>query len=313
MLKSIKIFITLGLIIFALLLHTAESSTGGDIKIMTTILPLADFAQAVCGRYGTVEMLLPPGAEVHTWNPRPSDIIKLADTDLFIYIGADLEPWVKDILESVKNPRLRIIEAAKNILQATPHEEHAHTDEEHESAHTSGLDPHIWLDFSYDLKIIDVIQENLIEILPEQKKDFAANAMVYKNKLRDLDRRYRETLQFCTNRTLVIGGHAAFGYLAQRYQLRQIALYGLSPDAKPSPRQLLEVIKTAKQYAIEVIFFEAYVATELSDVLAAEIGARTSVLNPGANLTKKELEQGITFLALMERNLENLKNGLSCR
>jgi len=311
--NQLKIYFFICMIFISPLVNSAETSQQDRIKIITSILPLADFAHAVCGRYGKVEMLLPPGADVHTWTPRPSDIMKLTNADLFIYIGADLEPWVYDILKSIKNPDLRIIEASRDMLLAAKTEDHLHADEKHESSHASIYDPHIWLDFEHDLTIIELIEDNLTQILPENGSEFKANAEEYKEKLRELDLKYRNSLDKCPKRVLFMGGHAAFGYLAQRYQLRQISLYGLSPDARPSPKKLLEVVKTAKEHAIEVVFFEANVSPALAEVLAAEVGARTSVLNPGANLTKKEREQGITFIEIMESNLERIKNGLSCK
>jgi len=110
-----------------------------------------------------------------------------------------------------------------------------------------------------------------------------------------------------------LGGHSAFGYLARRYNLKQIALYGLSPDSKPSPRQLVEIVELAKKHKIKIIYFEKYISHELARVIAQEVGAKTLVLNPAANLSRKELESGVTFFDIMERNLKNLKNGLLCQ
>lgn len=95
--------------------------------------------------------------------------------------------------------------------------------------------------------------------------------------------------------------------------MHQISLYGLSPDSKPTPKQLVEVVELARKHKIKVIFFEIYVSNELAEVIAREVGARTMVLNPGANLTEDQLKSGITFFDIMELNLENLRNGLVCK
>jgi zinc transport system substrate-binding protein len=276
------------------------------IKVMTSIFPLKEFARAVAGEWGDAELLLPPGAEIHAWQPKPSDLVKLSAADVFVYIGAQLEPWAEDILRSVKNPDLHVIEASRG-LTLIDHEEKG---EDHE--HGVG-DPHIWLDFANDKKIVDRIAEVLSRIDPDRRNIFLENAQAYKQKLDVLDEKYRKGLDRCDQKTIVLGGHAAFGYLARRYNLSQISLYGLSPDSRPTPRQLIDVIDFIKKKEIGTIFFEINVSSELARVIAEETGAKTLVLNPGASLPRKQDQSRITFFSIMEKNLENLRNGLGCR
>jgi zinc transport system substrate-binding protein len=284
------------------------------IKIMTSIFPLREFAHAVVGDWGEVELLLPPGAEIHAWQPRPSDLVKLSSADVFVFIGAELEPWADDILRSVKNPGLHVVEASKGLSLIDHEEEGEEHRQDSEDMHKHGeLDPHIWLDFSYDQKIIDKIAEVLSGIAPDRRAAFRKNADIYKQKLDVLDKMYRENLDRCDQKTIVLGGHAAFGYLARRYRLSQISLYGLSPDSKPTPHQLVDVIELVKERGISAIFFEINVSSELARVIAEETGAKTLVLNPGASLPRKQDRSSITFISIMEKNLENLKNGLRCR
>ena len=291
--------------------HLGSSS---KIKLVTSVFPLMEFARAVCGERGEVSLLVPPGAEIHTWQPRPSDIVKLSSADLFIFIGSNMEPWLQDILDGVENPNLRTLESSREISlikrdsTGGGHQDEAEHPHEHET-----MDPHIWLDFQVDQVIVDRIAAVLSEMDPGGASVFEKNASVYKENLRNLDRKYKESLAECTHRVFILGGHAAFGYLARRYGLRQISLYGVSPDSKPTPKKLIEVVELTKTYGIKVIFFEASVSDKLARVLARETGARTLVLNPGANLTREEMKLGKTFFDIMEENLENLKDGLGCR
>lgn len=279
-----------------------------QLKIITSVFPLQEFAMAVAGERGEVDLLLPPGAEIHTWKPRASDIIKLSSADLFMYIGASLEPWLNDILSSVTAANLRILEASQGLSlisqSGNEHDQHEHKKKID--------DPHIWLDFEYDQMIVDRIEEVLSEIDPEGESLFKKNAAIYKKKLQELDQKYREGFQNCLRRTFILGGHAAFAYIAERYSLKQISLYGLSPDSKPTPKHLVEVIELAKKYETKVIYFESYVSDELAKVMAKEVGAKTLVLNSGANITKEQMKLGVTFLEIMKNNLENLKDGLVC-
>ena len=291
-----------------------QSKQISQLKIMTSIFPLKEFAQAVSGDWGSVDLLIPPGAEIHTWQPKPSDLVKLSSADVFIYIGAELEPWVDDILRSIKNPDLRVVEASKGVPLLRNEGTSVHHDPHPSHEHRNGApDPHIWLDFENDKKIIDKIIEVLSEMDPNRKEIFQINAEIYKQKLHALDERYRKGLDRCDQKTIVLGGHAAFGYLARRYKLSQVSLYGLSPDSKPTPRQLIDVIQFVKDNKIEAIFFEVDISSELAQVIADETGAKTLVLNPGASLSRKQENFGITFLNIMENNLESLKNGLRCR
>jgi len=280
------------------------------IKIMTTIFPLQEFTQAVSGDWGTVDLLIPPGAEIHTWQPKPSDLMELSSADVFIYIGAQLEPWVEDILRSIRNPDLRVVEASEGLtlLRNEGGDDHDHHQHEH-----GAPDPHVWLDFVNDEKIIDRIEGILSQIDPNKQAVFQNNAHAYKRKLRALDDKYRKSLENCEQKTIVLGGHAAFGYLAKRYRLSQISLYGLSPDSKPTPRKLIEVIEIVKKSGSKAIFFEVNFSNELAHVIAKETGTKTLVLNPGASLSKEQINSGITFLCIMEQNLESLKDGLRCR
>ncbi|HOC39409.1 MAG TPA: zinc ABC transporter substrate-binding protein, partial [Thermodesulfobacteriota bacterium] len=110
-----------------------------------------------------------------------------------------------------------------------------------------------------------------------------------------------------------VGGHAAFAYLAERYGLQQIPLYGLSPNAEPSPKKMAELIDTAKRHQVKVIYFEQLVSDRLAKVIAREVGAETLALNNGANLTKEDIRAGTTFIHIMESNLEHLRYGLECQ
>ncbi len=307
--KIFLFFLRFFLILVIFGFQAQDLDAAKKIRVVTSVFPLLEFAGGVSGERGEVSLLLPPGAEIHTWQPRPSDIIRLSSADLFNYIGADLEPWLHDLLRSVRNPSLRVLEASRGITlideEGIVHNAHEHNHEVQ--------DPHIWLDFKNDQRIVDKIAAVLSEMDPEGSLVFKRNAFIYKEKLKILDQKFKDGLMDCVHRTIILAGHGAFGYIARSYNLRQISLYGLSPDSRPTPKKLIAVVELAKKYRIKVIFFEIRVRDELAKVLAEEVGARTLVLNPGANLTKEQLKSGKTFFDIMEANLENLKDGLDCK
>jgi len=305
----------LGRVISAVLLAAALAGAapvpGKKLKILATVFPLKEFAATIAGDRGEAALLLPSGAGVHTWQPRPGDIARLAECDLLLYIGSGLEPWLPGLLKAFPPGRVRTFEAAAGLAVAGAHEDGAEeAGEEHEHG---PLDPHVWLDFELDRRIVGRLADELTKLDPEGGPVFAANAGRLDARLKDLDARFRDGLSACRGRDLLLAGHGAFGYLARRYGLVQTALYGLSPDAQPKPRDLMRAIEFCRAKGIKTVYFENSVPADLSRTLAREIGGRVLVLHAGHNLSRDEQDRGIGFFELMDENLANLRAGLDCR
>jgi len=298
-------------IVLAVLLSVsaAPAAAPAKVRILATVFPLKEFAAEVAGGRGEVSLLLPPGAGVHTWQPRPGDIARLSECDLLLFIGSGLEPWLPDLLRAFPKGRIRTLEAASGL--AVPGDE---AGEEHAEGHDHGaLDPHVWLDFDLDVRIVERIAGELTRIDPAGGPEYAANAERLAARLQRLDADFREGLAGCRGRELVLAGHAAFGYMARRYGLVQAALYGLSPDAQPKPRDLMKAVDLCRARGIRTVFFENSVPPDLSQTLAREIGGRVLVLQAGHNLTREQQARGTGFFDLMREDLAALKDGLGCR
>ena len=280
------------------------------VRVMATVFPLREFAAAVAGDRGEAELLLPPGAGVHTWQPRPGDIGRLAACDLLVYIGANLEPWLPGLLKALPGGKIRALEvtAGLSLLEAVADDDHGHGKGAREQ-----LDPHVWLDFELDARIVRKIADELSRIDPAGRPEFTENADRLTVRLQELDVKFRDGLAACRGRDIVLAGHGAFGYLARRYGLVQTALYGLSPDAQPRPLDLMKAVDFCRQKGVRTIFFENSVSPDLSRTLAREIGGRVLVLHAGHNLTRDEQDRGVGFFDLMEENLNSLRDGLGCR
>jgi len=287
---------------------TAAAAAPAKLRVLATVLPLKEFAAEVAGDRAEVSLLLPPGAGVHTWQPRPGDIARLAECDLLLFIGSGLEPWLPGLLKAFPPGRVRTLEAAAGLGLPGPgggggEEAHGH----------GALDPHVWLDFELDQRIVERIAAELGRLDPAGEALFTANAARLAGRLRGLDAAYRRGLDGCRGRTVVLAGHGAFGYLARRYGLVQMSLYGLSPDAQPRPRDLMAAVDFCRAEGITTVFFENSVAPDLSRTLAREIGGRVFVLHSGHNVTREQQAGGASFFGLMEENLAALRDGLGCR
>ena len=310
--KVLRSVIILGIGLWGVMLGPSPSMAKSPSKnqVMTSIFPLQEFAKAVGGYRAEVQMLFKPGAEVHTSELKPSDVAKISSADIFIFIGPSMEPWADKVQRAVQGKNLIVMEAAGGL----PLMDADHEDEGKEShSHRHEMDPHIWLDFSLNLKIVDSILSAFLKKDPNQVGYYQKNAQAYKANLIELDKRYQESLASCRHGQIILGGHAAFGYLARRYGLEQVALSGVSPHAEVTPRRMAEIVDYIKKSGVEYIFAEEMVHTKTSQVLAKEAGVRTLILNPGGNLTTEQARQKMTFIDLMERNLQTLQLGLGCR
>lgn len=268
------------------------------VRVVTSFYPLYEAARQVGGERATVRSLIPAGTEPHEFEPTPRDTAVLLNSRMVVYNGAGFEPWLDRLQPQLKQNGVVIVEAAKGIdlLQMS--------DEDDPSRNVP--DPHIWLDPFLMQRVVTAVRDAYIQVDPAGRASYEANAAAYNAKLDDLDRKYREELQGYTKRTFITS-HAAFSYLAKRYDLEQVAIAGLSPIDEPNPRQLVEVTRLARERGIKVIFFETMVSPQLAQTIAREVGASTMVLNPLEGLTENELRAGKDYIAVMEENLANLK------
>ena len=164
-------------------------------------------------------------------------------------------------------------------------------------------DPHVWLDPLLYARIVGRVGTALQRV---------ARTAAPIARLRALDREYRNGLAHCARHEIVTS-HAAFGYLAQRYGLRQVAITGLTPESEPTARQLGQVVGLVRRTHATTVFFETLVSPRLADTVAREVGARTAVLDPIEGLTPSEQSHGDTYFTVMRRNLAALRKALSCR
>jgi zinc transport system substrate-binding protein len=275
------------------------------IKIVTTLFPLYDFAKNIGQDKVEVMLLLPPGAQAHSFEPKPSDIARINQADIFIYTGRFMEPWVEGIIKGISNKNLTIIDSSIGIkmIPAVFHD----LDEP-----VGSLDPHIWLDFDND----KVITNNIVQALAKKDRvnadNYLKNADIYHKNLSLLDEQYKKTLSNCNKREIIYGGHYTFGYLAKRYNLKYLAAQGISPDAEPTAQDLISLVQQIKKDNIKYIFYEEIDSSKIAETLSNETQTKILPLNTAHNISKNDFERQTSFLSIMKQNLENLKIGLEC-
>lgn len=296
-----------------------ESISSGRLRVVTTLFPLYDFTRNIAGDQAEVSLILPPGMESHSFEPKPDDIIRVNKADLFVYTNRYMEPWAADIIAGLDTRRTLVVDSSRGARLLKAGRDDGHGDEGHNhgegvgARHGEGMDPHLWLDFANARTMVDNILAGLVARDPAHRDFYSANAAAYKAKLADLDERYRKGLADCGKRVFLHGGHFAFGYLANRYGLRYESAYAVTADAEPSPARLAELIRDIRANGLRYIYAEELVEPRVADTIARETGARVLRLNGAHNIGRDDLAAGATFLSLMEQNLENLRIGLQCR
>jgi zinc transport system substrate-binding protein len=304
----IIIILALGALVFMVATRNskpAEKAGPHKIKIATTLFPLYDFAKNIGKTKVEVSLILPPGIEAHSFEPKPSDLVRVNEADVFIYTGKFMEPWAEDIVKGVTNKNLIIVDASKGTKMIP-----GVFREAHEPA--GSLDPHIWLDLDNAKIMVNNILHALETKDPANRDIYKKNSDDYCKKLTDLDSSFKTALADCKGKEIVYGGHYAFGYLAHRYALKYLAAQGFSPDAEPTARDLSMLVEQIRKDNIKYVFFEELTSPKIAETIANETNTKLLLLNAAHNVTKEQFVQGTSFLAIMRSNLDNLKVGLGC-
>jgi zinc transport system substrate-binding protein len=277
--------------VLVLVLGTGCAGDESDQRptVVAAFYPLAWAAEQIGGDSIDVVNLTPPGAEPHDVELTPRDVEKIQNADLVLYLGSGFQPALEHAVEGRSGPSLDLLEGQK-LMKGADDEQGAY-------------DPHVWLDPSRFAAMATLIGAQL-------HREPAAARLVAK--LEALDSEFADGLAHCRRHELVTS-HAAFGYLAKRYGLKQLALTGLSPEAEPSPRDVEALVDEVKRTDATTVFFETLVSSKLADTVAREAGAKTAVLDPLEGLTEDEVAAGEDYFSVMRSNLAILRAALQCR
>lgn len=285
-----------------------RSSSNGQHKILvvTTLFPLYDMAKHIGGEKAEVSLLLPPGVEPHSFEPRPSDIVQISKADIFIYTGKFMEPWAEDIVKRAANKNLIVIDSSKGVKMVPA--------DFHDADEPAGsLDPHIWLDFDNAKTMVGNIVKALQTKDSEDSGYYEQKGEDYSNKLTEMDSSFKKTFAACKDKEIIYGGHYAFGYFARRYGLKYIAAQGISPDAEPTAKGMADLVNQIRKDKIKYIFYEELTSPKIAETLADETHVKLLLLNAAHNVTREQLDQGVSFFDILKHDLDNLKVGLECR
>ena len=308
---------------------SGEDTKDKKIKIVTTIFPEYDWVMQILGDKADkadVTMLLDKGVDLHSYQPSTADIAKISEADVFIYVGGESDEWVEDVLKKKKNKDLVAInlmdemkdskkaEEVKEGMQPEKEDEDEGDGHHHENAEEVEYDEHVWL----SLKNAKIFTKKIADVLSEVDKDnaktYQTNYKSYAKKLDDLDKKYAEAVASAKNKTLVFGDRFPFRYLVNDYGLDYYAAFvGCSAESEASFETVTFLAKKIDELGLgNVLTIEGKNHKIAKTVVDNTKNKDQKVLTMDSmqSTTAKDVKDGATYLGIMEKNLEVLKEAL---
>jgi zinc transport system substrate-binding protein len=299
----------------------ASDANAGDkkVSVVATIFPPYDFTRAIAGGKAGVSMLLLPGAETHSFEPTPQDILKIQNCDVFICAGGESDDWVEGILDGVDTSKMKII-TMMDCVEAVPEEivegmqeeeeEHAGGGAEHEEE--GEYDEHVWTSPRNAKLIVRKISETLCEVDAAGAETYKANTAAYLARLDELDGKFKAVVDNAARKTIVFGDRFPFRYFADAYGLDYFAAFpGCATETEASPATVKFLIDKINAEKIPVVFHLEMSNEKMADTISEATGAKVLLLHACHNISQADFSSGKTYIGLMTANVEALKEALN--
>lgn len=271
------------------------------ISIVTTLFPQYDFAREIMGDDSQIKLLLTPGTESHSYEPTAADIIAINKADVFIYTGPEMEVWAATVLDSLDSD-VTVIDLSQYVTLEK--EEHEHEEEEHD------YDPHIWTSPKNAILMTQAICDTLVELDEANKEVYESNCASYIERLEELEAKFADFAEDTAGETFIFGGRFAFQYLFEEYGWNHMAAYtGCSTETEPSTKKITQIVDYINENDINVVYYEELTEPTVAKSISESTETDMLLLHSCHNVTQEELEAGVSYISLMEQNLEHLKAG----
>lgn len=295
-----------------------KGNADNKLSVIAAMFAEYDFAKQIVGEHGNVEMLMPAGSEIHSYEPTPQDIINIKNADIFIYGGGESDTWLDTVLDSVEPESLRII-SMTDLCELYEEEsvegmesDHVHDEScDHDHGH-SEYDEHVWTSPVNAIKIIEEITKAVCEKDKKHQSEYIENSKKYIDKISALHLQFKETVENADKKLMIFADRFPFRYFVEEYGLSYYAAFpGCSHDTEPGAKTIQFLIDKVKCERIPVIFTIENSNRNVAMAIGDETKAKILEFHSCHNVTKTQLENGITYVELMTQNLENLKEALN--
>lgn len=267
-----------------------KKEESGKIKIMVSINPLKEFAEAVGKDLVDVDTLVPEGMEPHDFEPKSKDLVELNKSDIFVYNGLGMEEWLDKVLNTIQDKdKIKIVDSSKGASTIT----------------TEGkIDPHLWLSLKEAKSQAANIRDALIKIDVKHKEQYERNYSEFASRVDALYYENQQRFNKLKNRDFVTG-HEAFGYLCKDFNLTQKSVEDVFGEGEVTPQKLKDLVTFSKENKIKTIFMEQLASPKVSETLAKEVGAKVEKI-----YTIESKEDGRDYIESMKYNLDVVYNSL---
>lgn len=288
-----------------------SSEEAPALQVVTTFLPITQFTQAVAGTEAQVTQLLPVNIGPHDYQAKPEDVQKLAQADVLVKNGLEMENFLTSLIQNAGNDHLKIIDSSQGIKTiATEEQDHDDHDHSHQSGHDhhahGEFNPHIWLDPKRAIQQVENIRDGLIAVDPDRQETYSANATEYIQKLQQLDAEIEQKLKPYQGKTFV-AFHDFAPYFAESYGLKVQSLVDV-PEDNPSPDDMRKVSEIVKSTQLKTLLIEPQGGKAPFTALAKDLKIQVSVFDPLETGTIEAMTPDY-YLQTMQENVNNLLTG----
>lgn len=295
--KIISILLCALLIITTLGACASPAQDSGKIKIVTTVFPVYDFARAVAGDKAEISMLIQPGSDIHSFEPTARDIAEIQNSDLFLYIGGESDAWVEKILSATDISRVTVIKMVDSVTLIK--------DEHH------GFDEHIWMSPDNAAKMLEQIKTAISGIDAENTDYYAASAAAYTDKINSVEAAIHQVIAESDKKTIVVADRFPFIYFTEYYGLKYEAAFGGCEHDTDAPlNTVTSLIDTVKRENLTAVYRVELSNLSVANTVAAATGAKILELHSAQNISAEDFAAGVTYVDIMQKNTEALREGL---
>lgn len=296
-----------------------ESTADGKLRIVAAIFPAWDWTRSILGEAaGSIELtlLLDNGVDLHSYQPSVDDIMTISNADLFIYVGGESDQWVTDALKQANNPNLHVLKMIDAIGEAARLEETVEgmQAEEEEQEEEETYDEHVWLSLRNAQTIIEAITKELCELDPAHTGTYKKNAAEYNEKLAELDKQYSSAVTYAPCSTLLFGDRFPFLYLTRDYGLNYYAAFsGCSAETEASFETISFLAQKCDELDLGTVLTIDGSDRRIAETIVKNTASKDQqilTLDSIQSVTGKAIENGATYLSIMENNLNILKLAL---
>ena len=304
----------------------AEESASAEksgLNIVATVFPAYDFAREIAGECADITLLIPPGTEIHGFEPTPQDVIKIQECNLLICNGGESEAWLEEILSGIDRdiPSVQMMgcvqaveEETREGMQSIGHahsEEHAKNTHDVSNKNEQEFDEHVWSSPVNAALICNEICSAICTADKDNAAVYAANCNEYVSKLIELDGRIREIVGNASCKTVIFADRFPVRYFVEEYGLDYYAAFpGCAEDTEPSAKTVAFLIDRVREYNIPAVFYIEFSNEKMADIICEDTGCKKLIFYSCQNIGADEFESDVTYLELMSENAENLREAL---